>query len=63
MRGAIAARNRQVAALVVIWRALGFPLAFQKSLRGSKVRWIGCDLAVSSTPPQHQSARGSHVVT
>eukprot|EP00972_Heterocapsa_arctica_P077318 11404465-Heterocapsa_arctica.AAC.1 len=36
LRGATNGRDRQVASIVVLWRALGFPLAFQKALRGSQ---------------------------
>ena len=40
------ARAIKMALMVLVWRALVFPLAFQKETRGSSVPWIGCVLKI-----------------
>ena len=40
-------RDRHIAKVVLIWRLLGFRVAFHKALRGANVRWIGCTLSAS----------------
>ena len=52
IRGSQQARARKMALVVLVWRALGFPLAFQKVARGPCVHWIGCVLKIDVL--QHQ---------
>ena len=42
-------RNYIVAAIVLVWMALGFPLAFKKGQRGPEIVWIGATLRVTSS--------------
>ena len=46
IRGSQQARARKMALVVLVWRALGFPLSVHKVARGSSVPWIGCVLKV-----------------
>ena len=46
IRGSQQARARKMALVVLVWRALGFPVAFQKVARGSSVPWIVCVLKI-----------------
>ena len=54
-------RDDTLATAVLIWRILGFPLAFQKASMGTKVVWIGglveilSDRVVVSIPPEKLS--------
>jgi len=43
-------RRRIVAVIVLIWRALGFPLSWRKGSLGRKATWIGGEFAVTSEP-------------
>ena len=58
IRGTQNFRDDALATAVLIWRMLGFPLAFQKAQRGTKVLWIGgfvellSDRVVVSIPPE-----------
>ena len=45
-----AQRARRMALIVLVWRALGFPLAFHKAARGQRIHWIGCTLSMSTLP-------------
>ena len=45
MRGWAAQLDVLVAKLVIVWRLLGFPLAFRKAARGPAVVWIGAHMA------------------
>ena len=40
-RGTTASRDRYFTVIVLVWRALGFRLAFSKAKRGFRVPWIG----------------------
>lgn len=48
LRGNPQQRDRMVAIIIVMWRSLGFPLAFSKAARGPTVKWIGCLLTVTA---------------
>ena len=39
-------RDRRIALLIVVWRCLGFPLAFRKGQRGTSVTWIVANLTI-----------------
>ena len=41
LTGTRADRDRWLALIILVWRALGLPLAFRKGQRGSQVTWIG----------------------
>jgi hypothetical protein len=41
IRGTVAERRRLIAMLILLWRALGLPLAFSKGCLGRSVGWIG----------------------
>ena len=47
IRGTRPQRDRWIALIVVIWRILGFPVAFSKARRGFSVCWIGAALRLS----------------
>ena len=51
-----AQRARRMALIVLVWRALGFPLAFHKAARGQRVHWIVCTLSLSTLPTTTISA-------
>ena len=61
IRGTQNYRDDALATAVLIWRILGFPLAFQKAQRGTTVVWIGglveilSDRVVVSIPPEKLS--------
>jgi hypothetical protein len=48
IRGTRQERHMKICLLVLLWRALGLPLAFQKGCRGTGVAWIGLFLEVKS---------------
>ena len=47
LRGDKATRDLHIAMIVILWRALGFPLSFDKAKRGVKVPWIGGNCEVT----------------
>ena len=47
--GCRAYRSRTIAIVVLLWSAIGFPLAFQKGARGTTVTWIVAKYSVIST--------------
>ena len=48
VRGPANIRNRCIAIIIITWRALGFGLAYSKSMRGQKVVWIGHQIDISA---------------
>ena len=42
-------RNTYIAMVVLVWSALGFPLAFKKGQRGYEIVWIGATLRVMAS--------------
>jgi len=42
-------RDRAVAAIVLIWRLLGFPLSWKKASRGCSTSWIGGQFDIDNT--------------
>ena len=52
LRGSQQTRSRVIAMLLLAWRALGFPLSFEKAVRGSRVQWIVGDFAFTKTGVQ-----------
>ena len=46
VRGTHSERRHHITILVLLWRALGLPLAFKKGLLGRSVGWIGLFLEV-----------------
>jgi hypothetical protein len=49
IRGTLKERRWKVCLLVLLWRALGLPLAFKKGCLGTGVSWIGLFLEVKSS--------------
>ncbi|CAK0891553.1 unnamed protein product, partial [Prorocentrum cordatum] len=45
--GTKADRDLRIAAIAVLWNALGFPLSYRKAARGMEVTWVGRTFALS----------------
>ena len=45
-------RDRLVACVVLLWRALGFPLSWHKGSRGRRVDWIGGEFDIMQEEPR-----------
>ena len=49
IRGSTPARNLRKCLLILVWRALGLPLAFPKAATGQTLDWIGLKMSVTET--------------